>query len=111
MESIPARELFFMTDTATYVDYLLWFKGVYKSYMLSPEERHRQIRLKRQRRFPQQRRRGHDRTMCSSSTSIKDAPPVATQYPGQFTPLIPIQFTNLVFFTSITALWSTTECD
>lgn len=41
---------------------------------------------------------GYGHTTGSSSTSVKDAPPVATQYLGQFTPLILVQVNNPMFF-------------
>ncbi|KAK8299737.1 hypothetical protein V6Z11_D05G338200 [Gossypium hirsutum] len=36
--------------------------------------------------------------MGSSSTPPKEVSHMSTQYPDQFTPLIPIHFTNLMFF-------------
>ncbi|MBA0735551.1 hypothetical protein Gogos_019390, partial [Gossypium gossypioides] len=47
MQSIPVREQFFLADTAAVDNYLTWFRVVDKSYLLSPEERSRQIQTKR----------------------------------------------------------------
>ncbi|MFQ6628813.1 hypothetical protein Gotur_008086 [Gossypium turneri] len=43
IESIPARESFFSTDTVEFDDYLTWFRAVGKPYLLPPEVRSRYI--------------------------------------------------------------------
>ncbi|KAK5819986.1 hypothetical protein PVK06_025027 [Gossypium arboreum] len=50
--------------------------------------RSRKIQVKRQHQLPQQHRKGRSRTTSSSSTSVKDAPSVATQYLGTGVPYI-----------------------
>ncbi|MBA0723216.1 hypothetical protein Golax_003818 [Gossypium laxum] len=87
-----------VANTATIDDYLAWFRVVGKSYLLSPEKRSLQIRVKRSRQPPQETKRGCGRMTGSSSAPAKDASPMATQYPSQFPPGILIQITNHVFY-------------
>lgn len=84
MQSIPIREQFFSMDTAATDDYLAWFRTTDKLYMLSPEERSWQIRVKRSRRMPEHTRKGYDYTTSSSSALAKGALPMAAQYLGHF---------------------------
>ncbi|MBA0749331.1 hypothetical protein Gogos_003276 [Gossypium gossypioides] len=73
MQSIPIREQFFSTNTTIVDDYLAWFRAIGKPYLLSLEERSRQIRAKRSHRPPQQTSRGCSRTTSSSSALAEDA--------------------------------------
>ncbi|KAK5802888.1 hypothetical protein PVK06_030516 [Gossypium arboreum] len=65
MQSIPIREQFFSMDTAATDDYLAWFRTTDKLYMLSPEERSWQIRVKRSRQMPEHTRKEYDCTTSS----------------------------------------------
>ncbi|MBA0738068.1 hypothetical protein Gogos_011480 [Gossypium gossypioides] len=78
-----------------------------KPYLLSIEVSSRQIRQKSERRRPQQCRSKRCHMSSLSSTLTEQASPMSTPHPNQFTLLIPVHFTNLVFFFAITTLHTT----
>ncbi|MBA0570019.1 hypothetical protein Golob_003708, partial [Gossypium lobatum] len=74
--------------------YMPWFRVASKLYLLSMEARSRQLRQKRQRRSSQKRRFGKGATTSSSPAPTQHAPLMSMLHCSQFTPLIPVHFTN-----------------
>ncbi|MBA0783593.1 hypothetical protein Gotri_001287 [Gossypium trilobum] len=68
MKFLPICEPFFLSNRATYLEYMHWFKVVGKS--------------------------GGGTATSLSPTLTQQAPPMSTPHPGQFILLIPIHFTN-----------------
>ncbi|KAH1122142.1 hypothetical protein J1N35_005302 [Gossypium stocksii] len=83
---IPTREPIIVPELACVPKYMLWFKIHGKPYLLSEEERRRQIRVQRERRGPLNPRRMDDHASLSiaaiQSLSPSTAPP---QSPGPTT--------------------------
>lgn len=98
MEFLTICEPFFSMGTTACLEYMMWFIVFGKSYLLSVEVRVRQLCQKSQRRLAQQHRVKRDRTTNSSSASTKEVSAMSTQYLDQLTPLIPIHFTNPMYF-------------
>ncbi|MBA0753433.1 hypothetical protein Gogos_020912, partial [Gossypium gossypioides] len=69
---IPTRESIIVLKLACVPEYMPWFRIYGKPYLLSPEERQRQLRVQRERRGPlNQRRRDDD---AGPSTRPKNSP-------------------------------------
>ncbi|KAH1096949.1 hypothetical protein J1N35_013870 [Gossypium stocksii] len=75
MKFLPIHEPFFSSDTMDCLEYMSWFRVVGKLYLLSVEARSRQIRQKRQRRLPQQRRSRYGHMTSSLSALTKQVSP------------------------------------
>ncbi|MBA0875655.1 hypothetical protein Goshw_028570 [Gossypium schwendimanii] len=69
---IPTREPIIIPELASVPEYMPWFRIHGKSYLLSPEERQRQLRVQRERRGPLNLRRMYDG--AGPSTSPKNSP-------------------------------------
>ncbi|MBA0876454.1 hypothetical protein Goshw_016180, partial [Gossypium schwendimanii] len=69
---IPTREPIIVPELACMPEYMPWFRIHGKPYLLSTEERQRQLRIQRERRGPLNPRRSDDDT--SPSTKPKQSP-------------------------------------
>ncbi|MFQ6641817.1 hypothetical protein Gotur_015014, partial [Gossypium turneri] len=69
---IPNRELIIVPELAFVPEYMPWFRIHGKPYLLSPEERHQQLRIQRERRgLLNPRRRDDD---AGPSTMPRNSP-------------------------------------
>ncbi|MBA0881341.1 hypothetical protein Goshw_009699, partial [Gossypium schwendimanii] len=79
----PTREPIIILELACVPEYMPWFKIHGKLYLLTPEERQRQIRIGRERRGPLNPRRGDDDTGPSTRPRQSPGPSsAAMQSPG-----------------------------
>ncbi|MBA0779396.1 hypothetical protein Gotri_003651, partial [Gossypium trilobum] len=66
-DHIPTQEPIIVPELACASNYMPWFRIHSKPYLLSEEQRHRQIRVKRERRGPLNPRRRDDGTGPSTA--------------------------------------------
>lgn len=98
MKFLPIHKPFFSSNTMAGLKYMSWFRVFDKSYLLSVEVRSRQLCKKKPRWSPQQRRSRGGVVTSSFLAPTQKAPSMSTPHPDQFISLIPVHFTNLVFF-------------
>ncbi|KAH1055184.1 hypothetical protein J1N35_033249 [Gossypium stocksii] len=83
---IPTRESIIVLELACVPEYMPWFRIHGKPYLLSKEERRRQIRVKRERQGPLNPRRRDDHV--SSSIAATQSPGPSTAPPQSLSPTI-----------------------
>ncbi|MFQ6657444.1 hypothetical protein Gotur_027109 [Gossypium turneri] len=82
-EYIPTREAIIVPELACVAEYMPWFRIHGKPYLLTPEQKQRQIRVERERRGPLNPRRQDDEGSPSTRhRHSSDSSSVAMQSPG-----------------------------
>ncbi|MFQ6656381.1 hypothetical protein Gotur_026504, partial [Gossypium turneri] len=69
---IPTREPIIVLELACVLEYMPWFRIHDNPYLLSPEQRQRQLRVQRERRGPLNPRRQDDN--AGPSTRLRHSP-------------------------------------